>query len=732
MSDLGPLSRLALAQGIHPVWHDIWGNAHQVPSSTLRALLAAMHVPAHDDEQAQSSLLAHESGRWNEVLPAAVVVRQSGLPAQITLRLPAGSAQQLSWQLVEESGAEHQGDIDTRELAEIERSTVRGREFVAWRLPIEHELLPGYHRLRLTAQGERLSESSLIVAPDGCYEPPCLQAGARVWGPAVQLYALRSERNWGSGDFTDLLLVLEQWAGRGADVVGLNPLHALFPHNPEHASPYSPSSRLFLNPLYLDPERIGDAHAREAARRFAASAQLQASLGALRAVEQVDYRGVAAAKLSVLELLYAGFRERLAAGDSDEVRGFRAYQAREGQALRHHALFEALQEHFYHQDANVWGWPVWPERYRRPDTPEVARFAEQHVPRVELFEWLQWHSERQLAEAGRRAEELGLGVGLYGDLAVSVDRGGAEAWAGQEAYALGATLGAPPDDFNLQGQNWGLPPLIPARLPRAGFAPFIATLRAAMRHVGALRIDHVMGLMRLFWIPAGATPAEGAYVSYPLQDLLGILALESHRNRCLVIGEDLGTVPDEARAALADARALSYRLLYFSRSAGGEFSPPQDYPARALVAVTTHDLPTLAGYWEGRDLALRNELRLFPSEEVKRSQIAERARDRVRLLQALEREGLLPAGVSPDPAAVPTMTPELARAVHMYLARTPCEVLMVQLEDVLGEVDQINLPGTTSEYRNWRRKIALPLERWNRDPRFVQLCEALAAIRKPL
>jgi (1->4)-alpha-D-glucan 1-alpha-D-glucosylmutase len=267
------------------------------------------------------------------------------------------------------------------------------------------------------------------------------------------------------------------------------------------------------------------------------------------------------------------------------------------------------------------------------------------------------------------------------------------------------------------------------RLLRAGFVPFIATLRAAMRHVGALRIDHVMGLMRLFWIPAGATPAEGAYVSYPLQEMLGILALESHRNRCLVVGEDLGTVPDEVRAALADLRALSYRLLYFSRSDGGEFMPPQDYSAQALVAVTTHDLPTLAGFWEGRDLALRSELGLFPSEEVKGRQIAERARDRVRLVLALEREGLLPAGATPDPASAPGMTAELARAVHMYLARTPAALLMVQLEDLLGEVDQINLPGTTSEYGNWRRKIALPLELWNDDARFVQLCEALAAIR---
>jgi (1->4)-alpha-D-glucan 1-alpha-D-glucosylmutase len=732
VADLGSLTRLAAAHGIQPTWYDIWGNAHHVTETTLRALLAAMHVAAANDDQVHASLHAYEVGVWTNALPGTVVVRESGLPAQIVVRLPADGGQSLAWQLIEENGTQHGGSVDLAHLPETRRATIGERQHVARRLTLDVRPPLGYHRLRLTGDSGVLGEALFIVAPDQCYEPESLASGARAWGPAVQLYSVRSERNWGIGDFTDLQLVIEQWAERGADLVGLNPLHALFPHNPEHASPYSPSSRLFLNPLYIDPARIGGYAQFESAQDKSAAAEQQSQLATLRAAELVDYRSVAAVKMTAFDALYAGFRERALAGDSDEARSFREYRTLAGPTLRRHALFEALQAHFHREDPNVWGWPVWPEDYRHPDMPQVARFAEQHTESVEFYEWLQWHADRQLGEARRRAVELGLEVGLYGDLAVSVDRGGAEAWFSQDDYALAASVGAPPDDFSPKGQNWGLPPLIPTQLLRSGFAPLVTTLRAVMRHAGALRVDHVMQFMRLFWIPEGAGSADGAYVMYPMHEMLGILALESHRHRCIVIGEDLGTVPDEIRAALAAQRTLSYRLLYFSRQHGGEFSPPRDYPEQALVAVTTHDLPTLAGFWEGRDLALRERLGLFPSEAMQRSQFAEREHDRARVLRALDREGLLPDGTTTDAATASAMTAELARAIHVYLARTPSKLLMIQLEDVLGMGDQVNQPGTSTQYPNWRRKITLPLERWRAEPRFVELCDALVQVRPPV
>ena len=377
----------------------------------------------------------------------------------------------------------------------------------------------------------------------------------------------------------------------------------------------------------------------------------------------------------------------------------------------------------------MWGWPECPEPYRDPESSAVQGFAAERIDRVEFYMYLQWLADRQLGAAGRRAFELGLGVGVYQDLAVSIDRGGAEAWANRDLYALAASAGAPPDEFNQKGQDWGLPPIVPDRLREAAYTPFIATLRANMRHAGALRIDHVMGLARLFWVPPGGKPQDGAYVHYPFADLLGILALESHRNRCLVIGEDLGTVPEELRRDLAAAGVLSYRLLYFERRDDGEFKPPAEYPAQALVAISTHDLPTLAGWWEGRDLQLRTELGLFPSEAVRDAQFAARAQDRARLLAALERGGLLPAEATRDPASMPEMTNAFARALHVHLARSPAQVLVVQLEDIALARDQPNLPGTTDQHPNWRRRLTLTLERLPEDPRFAELARTLAVER---
>ena len=728
MSPQEALDRLCALCGITPEYADIWGKRHRVSRQTKHALLAAMGIAAATEGAARSALEQRETGPWRRLLPPVQVVREADRPAGIAVTVPGAWADRLfTWGLTLEHGEGRQGQFRPRDLAVAEEKTIRDVAFVRYLFPLPLSPGIGYHRFALEgmAEGDRLgAEMTLIVAPATCYQPPVLAGEGRVWGPSVQLYAVRSQRNWGIGDFTDLKAIMELCAGLGAGIVGLNPLHALFPHNPNHISPYSPSSRLFLNVLCLDVEAVPDFAECQAAAEQVRDPGFQARLRALRAEELVDYQAVAAAKLQILDLLYLHFRQhQLPAGERGKA--FRAFQAEQGEPLRMQALFETLQEHFHALDPQIWGWPVWPEPFRDPASPQVAAFCAEHPERVEFYQYLQWQAELQLAAAGRRSRQLGLGVGLYQDLAVSVDRGGAEAWANQRLYALGAGIGAPPDDFNLNGQDWGLPPLVPERLRDAAYAPFIATLRHNMRHAGALRIDHVMGLMRLYWVPPGGTPADGTYVSYPLDDLLGILALESQRNRCLVIGEDLGTVPDQVRQALRPLGVLSYRLLYFAREADGAFLRPADYPAQALVAASTHDLPTLRGYWQGHDLDVRRALDLFPSQEVREQQIVARARDRARLLMALEREGLLPPGLSVHPVAVPDMTPELAAAIHVLVARTPAKVMMIQPEDVLGQVEQANLPGTTDQHPNWRRKLPLNLEEWQSDPRVLALAAAL-------
>jgi len=733
MSGEDPLARLAALAGIVPEYHDIWGQPHPVSRETRSALLAAMGIDTSAPGAVEHALHERETRPLRQLLPEVLVVwegEQPGVPVAVPERLLETP---FAWKLHEEHGGERRGEFLPGSLEREAEGEVEGTRHVRLRLPLALTPAPGYHRLTCAERGgdEPAAEMPLIVAPRTCYAPPALAEGGRVWGPAVQLYALRSHRDWGIGDLGDLARVTEVAGTLGAGVVGVNPLHALYPHNPLHASPYSPSSRLFLNVLYLDVEAIPELAECEPARRLVASPEFQARLAALRQSELVDYQEVAAAKREALERLYRHFREHHLSRESDRARAFRAFQAEGGEALERHALFEALAAKFRAEDAGAWGWPVWPPAYRARDAPSVRAFAAANRERVEFYQYLQWQAVSQLAAAGRRSAELGLAVGLYLDLAVSVDRGGAETWANPDLYAVGASIGSPPDDFNLKGQNWGLPPLIPERLRERAYAPFIATLRANMREAGALRIDHVMALHRLFWVPEGVEPAEGAYVRYPFRDLLGILALESRRNQCLVIGEDLGTVPDEVRAGLGPAGVLSYRLFYFEKDANGEFKAPEDYPAQALVTPTTHDLPTLAGFWEGRDLLLRRELGLFPSEEHRQTQVVARAEDRARILVALEREGLLPEGIEADPVQVPELTDALARAIHRYVARTPAVLMLFQPEDVFTSRDQVNLPGTTDEHPNWRRRLPLALEQWLEDERVRSLAAVLREERGP-
>ena len=717
MSRSEALARLAAAHGVAIEYDDIWGKRHRVPDSTLQQLLAAMGVinPNADTEAPHED----QAERDDRPIDPLIVLRANVRPWRLKLCLSAPMAESVIG--VRVATEDNKECVATVALVSRTPSS-SDRAKVDVELELSATLPLGYHRAEFVIGADTVAHTCLAVVPPSCFVPASAQT-RKVWGAAVQLYGVRSARNWGIGDFTDLANIVAQWGDRGAGIVGVNPLHAMFPHEPRHASPYSPSSRLFRNTLYIDVEAVPEFRECEEATSLVQSPAFQQNLAALRATPLVDYVGVATAKREVLELLYRHFRERnLNAGDA-RAQAFHAYVKSGGEALRRHALFEALQQHFEHRDS-AWGWRAWPEEYQDPLAPSVARFAEQYAERVEFSMYLQWQAEQQFAVVGARARSVGLPIGVYTDLAVSIDRGGAEAWANQDLYALSVGVGAPPDAFNAQGQDWALPPLIPGRLREAGYAPFLATLRANMRNAGALRIDHVMSLARLFWIPAGSSPAAGTYVHYPFDDLLGLLALESHRHNCLVIGEDLGTVPDYVREAMASNAILSYRVLLFEREDDGEFKAPAAYPAEALVTATTHDLPTLAGWWEGLDIELRAAHGLLTSEEDRANQTKDRERDRRRLVSALERAQLLPARTDIDAASQP-MDPLLANAVQAYLATTPSRLHVIQLEDVFGVREQPNLPGTTDSHPNWRRKLPVPVEAWRDDSRFKTLATVL-------
>ncbi|SEU12372.1 malto-oligosyltrehalose synthase [Variovorax sp. OV084] len=724
----GDLGRLCAHFGIATGYFDAFGARREASAESLIALLAEFGVRLDGAADAGRALEAAHRARWAQALPPVRVVQAGSAAWSVSLRLPA-SMRRLRWQLGEEQGRELQGEADAEELPETGRIDIDGIWLCERVLPMPLALEAGYHRLRI--EGLR-GETLVLATPGRCYRPPAVRDGGRVWGAAVQLYSLRSPRNWGIGDFSDLEELAVRMAAQGADIIGLNPLHALFASTPSNASPYSPSSRQQLDVLYIDVEAVDGFADCDPARERVHSPDFQARLAALRATQLVDYAGVAAAKFEVLELLFGHFcaRHLPPEGAPDEAgREFLAFVAERGEALRQHALFEALQAHFLAAEGGAWDWHAWPVAYRNPDSAEVTAFAVAHAQRVQFHQYLQWLATRQLARAAARCDALGMGVGLYVDLAVSVDRAGSDTWGAQEVFAEGASVGAPPDEFNPAGQGWGLPPLRPDRLRTDGYRFFIETLRAGMRGAGALRIDHVMGLMRLFWIPQGRGAREGAYVYYPLDEMLAIVAIESHRHRCMVVGEDLGTVEDTVRDALAQADVLSYRLLYFEKQRDGRFTQPAAYPPAALVAISTHDLATFAGWWTADDLRERLALGLFPDPAIFDKQLMDRAQERIELMQALQQAGLLLREEVAQAAGLAMPSARIVEAAHAFLAAAPSALMMVQLEDVAGVVAQANMPGTVDEHPNWRRKLPEPVAALAGGERMRGLGEALRAAR---
>jgi (1->4)-alpha-D-glucan 1-alpha-D-glucosylmutase len=712
------LEKLAALCGVDRGYDDVFQKWQETPADAIVAVLAAMGIKAGSDGEIDASIAQLERESRRRVVAPVSVLRAATLRAGVTIHVPESSlARTLSWRIVEEDGDVREERLDPLNLKAAGEFDVGERRVHAFQLPLPDDLREGYHRLIILEGGAPIGEGALVVAPATCYLPPAIAEGARIWGAALQLYGLTSARNAGIGDFTDLRVAVETWAERGGGILGTNPLHSLSLRDPGTASPYSPGSRLFLNPIYIDVEAVEDF--RELGERDAAFVQKwRTECERLRAAPEVDYPAVAKAKRDVLGKLFASFNRRHMAKATRRSRAFAQFRATRGQALRRHAIHEALEE--FHGKR----WPQWPDEHRDPAAPGVREFAEKHADDIALHEYLQWQADLQLANAQLRSRETGMTVGLYADLAISISGDGSEAWANQGLYALGVSVGAPPDEFNTQGQDWGLPPLAPARLRQSAYAPFIATLRANMARAGAIRIDHVMGLERLYWIPRGATPADGAYVRYPVDDLLGILALESHRHRCLVIGEDLGTVADSFREKLAAANVLSYRLLLFERENGG-FKAPSAYPRHALVSWSTHDLPTLAGWWQEEDLRTRASLGLVSAQEMPR-QREERRAGRRGLIEALAREGLVRGtSLTADGA----FTEELALAVQEFLARAPSCVMVAQMEDAFAVVPQANLPGTVEQHPNWRRKLPVPVEQWSRDPRFRRLARELASER---
>ncbi|MCD2324310.1 4-alpha-glucanotransferase [Sphingomonas sp. IC-56] len=612
------VERLAQAAGISIEWEDADSTARRVSPESLRLVLSGLGFACDGEAQCRESMamLGDAAGPSCRVLQAGE--RIAGL---------YGAAQ-----LVLEDGTRLDLDLATEP-------------------PVT---AIGYHRLEWSG-----GVLPIIVAPPRCVE---IAPGTRPWGTAAQIYSLRDEQPF--GDFGSLADFVSQARNAGADAVMMSPVHALFTTDPSRYSPYSPSSRHFLNPWFADAGR----------------GWFDDEAGGL-----IDWQQAVPAKLAALRRLYDAKRDDP---------GFRSFAAGADAALIGHARFEALHAHFF-ASTGARGWQDWPEVYRRPDAPAVEQFARDQAGEIDFHLFLQWWTDQSLSRAGDPAS--GMAIGLVTDLAVGLDPGGSHAWSRGEELMMGIGIGAPPDAFQAAGQNWGITSFSPFALQRLEYAPFIGLIRSAMRHAGGIRIDHALGLRRLWVVPSGAEPLDGAYLRFPEQDILRLIALESHRARALVIGEDLGVVPPGFRDTIAERGLMGMRVLPFERDEAGDFTPSSGWDEQAAAMTSTHDLTPIAGWWQGRDIDWREKLGAAGDREADRTQ---RATERSSLWQACSdagvAKGLEPAPDQPEPAL---------DAVIAFAAQAPCELLIVPAEDLFGLDEAPNLPGTVDEHPNWRRRL---------------------------
>ena len=709
------LVELARRYGVQTEYLDWTGRHVTVPESTLVSVLDALGVSAATEDDRAAALAAHDRKYWASPLPPTIVARAGsassfwvhvthGDPVDLWLQLEDGSARTGLRQL-ENTRAPY--DLDGRLVGEA-----------TFELPADVPL--GYHQLHLQIGSADIS-TLVIVSPTRLALPARL-GSSRAWGLATQLYSVRSERSWGIGDLTDLSdLAMWSAARHGAGFILVNPLHAAAPSAPMEPSPYLPTSRRFVNALYLRVEAIAEfAYVRGRARLRKARDDVQARADT---AELIDRDRAWTVKRAALNCVY---RVKRSAGRD---LAYAAYREREGRSLDDFATWCALAEK-YGGD-----WRQWPQELQHPSNAAVAEFAAEHAGAVDFHRWLQWQLDDQLTAAQASAVQAGMNLGVMHDLAVGVDPDGADAWALQDVLALGVSAGAPPDEFNQRGQDWSQPPWRPDQLVAAAYQPFRALVNAALRHAGGVRIDHIIGLFRLWWIPKGSPPTEGTYVRYDHEAMIGIVALEAYRAGAVVVGEDLGTVEPWVRDYLADRGLFGTSILWFEldRDGDGGPLPAERWREYCLSAVTTHDLPPTPGYLAGEHVRLRDRLGLLtrPAEE----ELAADRQQQDAWLEELRRVGLLEED-SKDDTNDPGVD-AIVLALYRYLGRTPSKLLALSLADAVGDIRTQNQPGTTDEYPNWRVPLHGPdgqellLEDVFTDPRAASMAAAMYTVVHP-
>jgi len=703
------LAKLAARAGFEVEWTDAHGTVQHVPDSTLASLLGCAGLPCANATQIRQSTSALNAEQSARRLPPLITAE-----CESAIELPPSAVR---------AGSHYRIDLESGEHIEGRFTTPRGES--ALLAPLSE---PGYHTL--TVNDHRLT---IAVAPPRCHTvadawrarhgdsgpvPP-------LWGLAAQLYGLRRKGDGGIGDYTALATLARESAQRGAQALAVSPTHAMFSAAPGHFSPYAPSSRLWVNVAHIDPAAVFGA---KAAHDASVAAHASDAWRELEAAPLVDWQRALPLKLQLLRALFERFDTQERPSGSPLATAFEAFCAQGGEALEDHARFEALQETMLRDPGGPRHWRDWPEPLRDPRSPDVATFAEEHRREVDFHRFLQWLAAEGLSNAQRSAREAGMAIGLVADLAVGCDGAGSHAWSLPQDMLQRVSVGAPPDIFNQAGQSWGLTTFSPRAMHNNGFCAFIDMLRAAFAHAGGVRIDHILGLRRLWLVPEGESARHGAYLRYPFDDLVRLIALESWRHRAIVIGEDLGTVPPGLRERLAAHGLYGIRVLWFEHDGNG-FIAPSRWDPHGVATTTTHDLATVAGWWRGADIDWRNRIGQTLARADGRDPVAlehaRRATDRLALWQALQQSGFAPPDANPPPADDPPVNGALG-----YVAATKCPLVTCPLEDLLALSDQPNLPGSIDEHPNWRRRLTLPVESLFADPGVAARVETVVRARE--
>lgn len=691
------------------------GKKFTTSIETKKALLTSLKIDVSSEKKALNSFKKIEEEKFNRALPFVVVARYENDVINIPININKKSiyTKKASYTITFEDNEKYQQQFNLDDLKTVDQNDLFEQKILSIQIPKKL----GYHTLDVSGQDfvSKGKKCFFIVVPQKCYQPEFMEKGGKPWGFPLQLYALHSDNSQGIGDFSDLGKMGKIASFFGADILGINPINVAFLSSVETASPYYSSTRQFLNPLYIDIFSIENRG--QHFESLIKTPDFQKQLMEVRKTKIVDYTAVGQLKMQAFEALYKDFK-----GSSD----FESFCIENGKSLENAALYQVLAEKFSLKKGSI-GFLSWDKDFHNPDSDAVTNFAKKNSDRITFFKYLFWIADRQLKKASEEVNTAGLKIGIYQDLAVGIASESAETWDNQDLFSVDLSIGSPPDMFNANGQSWGVAPMRPKEMKKEGYQTYRKILQANMKRAGAVRIDHAMGLARLFCIPKNV---PGAYITYPFSDIVGIIALESHRNKCLVIGEDLGVVPDFFRDALHEAGILSFKICRFEKNPDGSYIDPQNYPHSALAAAGTHDMPTLLGYWSEDDINFSKFLGCLDESSYENAKNIRKS-DRKFLVEALSKHGLWFMDRSNFEKQIngEEIPSKMVEMVYRYLSTTSSKVFLVQLEDVLSQKEQMNVPGTTNEYPNWRIKLPIKLEDLENNHLMKKICNIVNTSR---